>query len=222
MTAAKTSGTSLVRVSPRHREHDPETVDTSRQNCFRPSVARVDPADRLRRLLTGVARPAEGRPVISDTLARGGGGSGVGGCVQAFGRGWWSPFSAAPQDGHGKGYGGVERRVRRSSRRYRPRPPPTPVPARRAIVVAGSHRSGTSALARVLSLVGCDLPKHVMPPLAGNNELGFWEPADGGSGARRLPERHRFFLGRRGSTPGRSVRIGRSAGAAPAVGAPAS
>ena len=41
-------------------------------------------------------------------------------CVQAFGRGWWSPFSAAPQDGYGKGYGGVERRVRRSSRRYRP------------------------------------------------------------------------------------------------------
>ena len=43
-------------------------------------------------------------------------------------------------------------------------------------MVAGSHRSGTSALARVLSLVGCDLPKHVMPPLAGDNELGYWEP----------------------------------------------
>ena len=56
------------------------------------------------------------------------------------------------------------------------RPPPTPVLERRAIVVVGSHRSGTSALARVLSLVGCDLPKHVMPPVDGNNELGFWEP----------------------------------------------
>ena len=54
--------------------------------------------------------------------------------------------------------------------------PPTPVLARRAIVVVGSHRSGTSALARVLSLLGCDLPKHVMPPLDGSNELGFWEP----------------------------------------------
>ena len=47
---------------------------------------------------------------------------------------------------------------------------------RRAVVVVGSHRSGTSALARVLSLVGCDLPRHVMPPLPGSNELGFWEP----------------------------------------------
>ena len=56
-------------------------------------------------------------------------------------------------------------------------PPPTPVFERRAILVAGSHRSGTSALARVLSLIGCDLPKHVIPPVDGNNELGFWEPA---------------------------------------------
>src|SRR5215204_573333 len=54
-------------------------------------------------------------------------------------------------------------------------PLPTPAVERRAIVVAGSHRSGTSALARVLSLVGCDLPKHVIPPLYGN-ELGHWEP----------------------------------------------
>ena len=56
-------------------------------------------------------------------------------------------------------------------------PAPSAVPARRAVVVVGSHRSGTSALARVLSLVGCDLPKHVMPPVAGDNELGYWEPA---------------------------------------------
>src|SRR6266516_961451 len=47
---------------------------------------------------------------------------------------------------------------------------------RRAILVVGSHRSGTSALARVLNLIGCDLPKHVMPPLVASNELGFWEP----------------------------------------------
>jgi hypothetical protein len=53
---------------------------------------------------------------------------------------------------------------------------PTHVPERRAVLIAGSHRSGTSALARVLSLVGCDLPKHVLPP-QGDNELGFWEPA---------------------------------------------
>ena len=54
-------------------------------------------------------------------------------------------------------------------------PPSTPVLPRRAILVAGSHRSGTSALARVLSLVGCDLPKHVMPQRE-DNEFGFWEP----------------------------------------------
>ena len=54
---------------------------------------------------------------------------------------------------------------------------PTRVPARRAILVAGSHRSGTSALARVLSLIGCDLPRRIIPPVDGNNELGFWEPA---------------------------------------------
>lgn len=47
---------------------------------------------------------------------------------------------------------------------------------RRAVLVVGSHRSGTSALARVLSLVGCDLPKHLNPPVEGDNELGFWEP----------------------------------------------
>jgi hypothetical protein len=47
---------------------------------------------------------------------------------------------------------------------------------RRAIVVVGSHRSGTSALARVLSLVGCDLPRHLLPP-QDDNDVGFWEPA---------------------------------------------
>ena len=44
-----------------------------------------------------------------------------------------------------------------------------------AILVAGMHRSGTSALSRVLNLVGCDLPKTLMKPEPGNNETGFWE-----------------------------------------------
>ena len=44
-----------------------------------------------------------------------------------------------------------------------------------AILVAGMHRSGTSALARVLNLVGCDLPKTLMEPVPGNNDAGFWE-----------------------------------------------
>ena len=50
-------------------------------------------------------------------------------------------------------------------------------PAKRkkiAILVAGMHRSGTSAVARTLSLLGCKLPKTLMP--AGPaNEPGHWE-----------------------------------------------
>lgn len=43
-------------------------------------------------------------------------------------------------------------------------------------MVLGMHRSGTSALARLLGLLGCDLPKS---PLAANayNERGYWESA---------------------------------------------
>ena len=44
-----------------------------------------------------------------------------------------------------------------------------------AILVAGMHRSGTSALSRLLNLVGCDLPKTLMKPLPDDNETGFWE-----------------------------------------------
>jgi hypothetical protein len=40
------------------------------------------------------------------------------------------------------------------------------------------HRSGTSALARVISLLGAALPKNLMPPLPNDNEVGFWEPRD--------------------------------------------
>lgn len=47
---------------------------------------------------------------------------------------------------------------------------------KQAILVLGMHRSGTSALTRVLSLLGATLPKHLMPPVAGINETGFWEP----------------------------------------------
>lgn len=44
-----------------------------------------------------------------------------------------------------------------------------------AILVVGMHRSGTSALARTLSLLGCDLPKTLVPAGRGN-ETGHWEP----------------------------------------------
>jgi len=43
------------------------------------------------------------------------------------------------------------------------------------LVVAGMHRSGTSAVARVLSLAGGRLPERVMEP-GPDNPLGFWEP----------------------------------------------
>lgn len=44
-----------------------------------------------------------------------------------------------------------------------------------ALVVLGMHRSGTSALTRVLSLLGADLPQNVMAAGSGN-VAGHWEP----------------------------------------------
>lgn len=52
----------------------------------------------------------------------------------------------------------------------------SPIDADRvALVILGMHRSGTSALTRVLSLLGAQLPSQLMPPVQGNNDLGFWE-----------------------------------------------
>jgi hypothetical protein len=48
---------------------------------------------------------------------------------------------------------------------------------RRAIVVLGMHRSGTSALTRVISLLGADLPSNLMPAYR-TNEAGFFESND--------------------------------------------
>src|SRR5206468_3279043 len=42
------------------------------------------------------------------------------------------------------------------------------------VLVLGMHRSGTSALARVLNLLGCDLPQTLMGP-GKSNEAGHWE-----------------------------------------------
>lgn len=50
--------------------------------------------------------------------------------------------------------------------------------SRHAIVVLGMHRSGTSALTRILSLRGAALPRRLMPPVEFNNETGFWEPQE--------------------------------------------
>ncbi|MCB9397019.1 MAG: glycoside hydrolase family 99-like domain-containing protein [Acidobacteria bacterium] len=43
------------------------------------------------------------------------------------------------------------------------------------VFVLGMHRSGTSAMTRVLNLLGLSLPGNLMPPVPGNNETGFWE-----------------------------------------------
>src|SRR5262245_27314471 len=55
--------------------------------------------------------------------------------------------------------------MRRASRRAR----------RSAILVLGVHRSGTSAVTRVLNLLGVELPENLMPPAPDNNPRGFWE-----------------------------------------------
>jgi hypothetical protein len=47
---------------------------------------------------------------------------------------------------------------------------------RRAIFVLGMHRSGTSALARVLGLLGAALPKRLLAA-AEDNPTGYWEPS---------------------------------------------
>ncbi len=60
----------------------------------------------------------------------------------------------------------------------RPQPPAgrprRPGAGRTGILVAGMHRSGTSALARVLTLAGCDLPKTLVEAKP-DNVAGFWE-----------------------------------------------
>src|SRR6185312_12242151 len=47
----------------------------------------------------------------------------------------------------------------------------------RAILVLGMHRSGTSAVTRVLNLLGADLGSRLVAPAA-DNPAGFWEHAD--------------------------------------------
>jgi hypothetical protein len=53
--------------------------------------------------------------------------------------------------------------------------PPPVLPARTCIIVAGMHRSGTSATARVVNLLGADIASDLMPSITGDNDRGFWE-----------------------------------------------
>ena len=52
------------------------------------------------------------------------------------------------------------------------------IPNRRAIIVLGMHRSGTSALMRTLNLCGVDIGSNLMPPGPEDNVKGFWEHMD--------------------------------------------
>jgi hypothetical protein len=45
----------------------------------------------------------------------------------------------------------------------------------RAIIILDMHRSGTSALMRVVNLCSIDLGSNLMPPILDNNEKSFWE-----------------------------------------------
>jgi len=53
--------------------------------------------------------------------------------------------------------------------------PAGPVAARTCIIVAGIHRSGTSATARVINLLGADIASDLIPAIRSDNERGFWE-----------------------------------------------
>ena len=44
-----------------------------------------------------------------------------------------------------------------------------------AVIIAGMHRSGTSALSRTLNLVGCDMAKELVGGDSRGNERGHWE-----------------------------------------------
>ena len=48
---------------------------------------------------------------------------------------------------------------------------------RNAIIVLGMHRSGTSAMMRVINLCGAEIGENLVPP-SKYNERGFWENAD--------------------------------------------
>ena len=48
---------------------------------------------------------------------------------------------------------------------------------RKAILVLGMHRSGTSAVTRVLSMLGAALPRRLMPAAVAN-PVGHFEPMD--------------------------------------------
>jgi len=64
--------------------------------------------------------------------------------------------------------------------------------SRRAVLVLGMHRSGTSAVTQALHLLGLDLPGNLIPANPRENPTGFWESAD-------IVAAHQDFLAAAGS-----------------------
>jgi hypothetical protein len=56
------------------------------------------------------------------------------------------------------------------------RPDTGALPGAQALLVFGMHRSGTSALTRVLNLRGAALSRQMVAPKS-DNPRGYWEPA---------------------------------------------
>jgi glycosyltransferase involved in cell wall biosynthesis len=52
---------------------------------------------------------------------------------------------------------------------------PSELNNRKLLLAVGMHRSGTSALARGLQVLGADLGDNLEPPIKGVNDTGFWE-----------------------------------------------
>ena len=67
-----------------------------------------------------------------------------------------------------------------------------PAGKRVCLLVIGMHRSGTSAVTRVLSLLGAGLPQKILGAVVGSNLLGHWEP-------ERLIAAHDALLAEAGS-----------------------
>jgi len=63
------------------------------------------------------------------------------------------------------------------------------MPSRHLLLIAGMHRSGTSALCAVLERCGASFGSNLLNPMAGVNEDGFWEDADVVHLNQRLLER---------------------------------
>jgi hypothetical protein len=61
----------------------------------------------------------------------------------------------------------------------------------KAIIILGMHRSGTSAISRVVNLLGADLGPNLFPP-APDNPSGFWEHQE----IMEINERLFYLLGR--------------------------